>query len=492
VDGKMHFNMDCNIKNEHMKRTIIILILMCSINMVIAQERTKSDHLKPNFVFILADDCTFRDIGIYGGQAYTPHIDQLAKEGMKFKRAFQTAPMCSPTRHTIYTGLYPVKSGAYPNHTFANDDVKSIVQYLKPMGYRVALSGKSHIAPKSVFPFEYSNAIANYPEGSNSKPKRQNSPDFSAIEKLMSESKENKNPFCLFVTSNQPHAPWDLGDPSRYPPEKLELASYYVDTKVTREELSKYYAEITYFDDEVGRTLALLKKYKLDDNTLVIVTTEQGNQLPFAKWTLYDSGLQTAFIARWPGKIKANTVSDAMIEYVDVLPTFVEAAGGIVEADVDGKSIIPVLLGKKTTHKEEVYGIMTTNGINQGSKCFPIRSIRNSDYKLILNLSPEEKFLNTIQDDTIFLSWVDKAKAGNKDAQDKIHRYNYRPAIELYSIKDDVVEWNNLATDPTYKDVVTNLKYRLEAWMKEQGDLGIETELKAPERQHYQRKVKTK
>ena len=69
------------------------------------QPESKPDRPKPNFVFILADDLTFRDIGVYGGQAYTPHIDQLAKEGIRFKRAFQTAPMCSPTRHTIYTGL---------------------------------------------------------------------------------------------------------------------------------------------------------------------------------------------------------------------------------------------------------------------------------------------------------------------------------------------------------------------------------------------------
>ncbi len=464
--------------------------MITCINIVNAQERPKSEYLKPNFVFIMADDCTFRDIGRYGGQAYTPNIDQLAKEGMRFTQAFQAAPMCSPTRHTIYTGLYPVKSGAYPNHTFANDDVKSIVHYLKPLGYRVALSGKSHVAPKSVFPFEYSNALANYPEGSKKKSKKGGSPDFTAIEKLMSESKENKNPFCLFVTSNQPHAPWDLGDPSRYSSKKLKLPPYYVDTKITREELSKYYAEITYFDDEVGRTLALLKKYKMDDNTIVIVTTEQGNQLPFGKWTLYDTGLQTAFVARWPGKIKANTVSGAMIEYVDVLPTFVEAAGGKVKADVDGKSMLPVLLGDKTMHKKEVYGIMTTNGINKGSKCFPIRSIRTDDYKLILNLNPQEKFLNTIQNQKIFLSWVEKANSGDKDAQDKINRYNYRPAIELYSVKNDEVEWNNLAANPKYKDVVTDLKGKLEGWMQDQGDLGIETELKASERQHRGKKKK--
>jgi N-sulfoglucosamine sulfohydrolase len=78
---------------------------------------------QPNLVFIIADDCTFLDIGCYGGQAHTPNIDKLATEGMKFDRCFQAAPMCSPTRHNIYTSLYPVKSGAYPNHTFAHDHV---------------------------------------------------------------------------------------------------------------------------------------------------------------------------------------------------------------------------------------------------------------------------------------------------------------------------------------------------------------------------------
>ena len=104
----------------------------------------------PNFLFVIADDCTHRDLGCYGGQALTPNIDQLAAEGMRFTQCFQAAPMCSPTRHNIYTGLYPVKSGAYPNHTFAKDGTKSVAHYLKPHGYRVALSGKKHIATGSV------------------------------------------------------------------------------------------------------------------------------------------------------------------------------------------------------------------------------------------------------------------------------------------------------------------------------------------------------
>ncbi len=111
---------------------------------------------RPNIVFILADDATNWDFGSYGSEdAITPNIDKLAEEGLKFNRCYQAAPMCSPTRHNIYTGLYPLNSGAYPNHTFAQEGTKSIVHYLEPLGYRVAFTGKRHIAPVDVFPFEY-------------------------------------------------------------------------------------------------------------------------------------------------------------------------------------------------------------------------------------------------------------------------------------------------------------------------------------------------
>ena len=134
-----------------MKNPLLLLALLSLIatHSVSASER-------PNILLVIADDCTHLDLGCYGGQALTPNIDRLATEGMQFNRCFQTTAMCSPTRHAIYTGLYPVKSGAYTNHTFVYPDVESIVGDLQPLGYRVALSGKTHINPPSAFPFEYS------------------------------------------------------------------------------------------------------------------------------------------------------------------------------------------------------------------------------------------------------------------------------------------------------------------------------------------------
>ncbi|MBL6765230.1 MAG: sulfatase [Verrucomicrobiae bacterium] len=425
---------------------------------------------RPNFLFIIADDLTHRDLGCYGGQAHTPNIDGLAGEGMRFTRCFQAAPMCSPTRHNIYTGLYPVKSGAYPNHTFAKDGTKSVVHYLKPLGYRVALSGKQHIAPAEVFPFERSG--------------KQNNPDMEAVDKLFRECRENGTPFCLFACSNEPHTPWNKGDRSKYPPEKIKLPKHFVDTPETREGMSRYLAEITYFDGQVGELLKLLGKHGLASNTLVMVVSEQGASLPFGKWTCYDTGLQSAMVVRWPGKVKAGAVTDAMVEYVDVLPTFVSAAGGKPAKVLDGRSFLPVLAGETDRHKSHVYGLMTTRGIINGSDHFGIRSVRDGRFKYIWNLTPEIEFRNACVKSPEFESWEAAAAKGDADAAEKVRRYKQRPGEELYDVSVDPLEWKNLANDPKFAEIKSELRARLDDWMTSQGDQGQQTELEAGEHQH--------
>lgn len=419
---------------------------------------------RPNIVYIMADDCTFHELACYGGQAHTPNIDRLATEGLLFERCFQTAPMCSPTRHNIYTGLYPVKSGAYPNHTFVKKGTKSLSHYLKPLGYRVALSGKTHVAPKSVFDFEYSG---------------KKNPDLKVIEKLMRESKERGTPFCLLACSNEPHAPWDKGDASKYPPAQVKLPPYLLDTPETRESFSKYLAEITYYDWQVGEILGLLKKHDLAKNTLVIVTSEQGNQFPFAKWTCYDAGLQSGMIARWPGKITAGKKTPAMVEFVDLCPTFVEAAGGAIPKGLDGKSFLPVLEGKFHDHKQYVYGLMTTKGILNGSDHYGIRSVRSKTHKLIVNLTPEVEFRNIAMKTPSFLSWERRAAEGEERAIYLVNRYKKRPAIEFYDIVNDPLELDNIANETGNAKIISQLRQKLDGWMIAQGDEGQQTELNA-------------
>ncbi|MBM80438.1 MAG: sulfatase atsG [Planctomycetaceae bacterium] len=440
-----------------MKSASAFLTILFATSIVQASDQT-------NLVFIIADDCTFRDIGCYGGQAHTPNIDHLATQGMRFTRCFQAAPMCSPTRHNIYTGLYPVKSGAYPNHTFAKQGTKSVAHYLKAKGYRVALSGKTHIGPRSLFPFEYSG---------------KKNPDMGKIKSLFVESSSAGKPFCLFACSNEPHSPWNKGDASRYPPKKVKLPPYIADTPVVRETFSRYLAEITYFDDQVGGILELLKKHNLEDDTLVMVVSEQGNAFPFAKWTCYGNGLQSAMIVRWPGKVKTGAVSDAVVEYVDVTPTFIEVAGGKIPKSLDGKSFLNVLTGKSNKHKQYTYGLMTTRGVINGSDSFGIRTVRDNRYRFIWNLHHETKFTNACTQADFFISMIDAAKGGDVHAKNLVTRYHHRPEFELFDCDNDPLEMKNLADDESYAEVVSRLKSKLQEWMASQGDKGKDTEREA-------------
>jgi uncharacterized sulfatase len=255
-----------------------------------------------------------------------------------------------------------------------------------------------------------------------------------------------------------------------------------VDSPDTREGFSKYLAEITYFDSQVGELVGLLDRSPLRDNTLVIVLSEQGNSFPFAKWTCYDAGLQSGCIVRWPGKVKPGSVSDALIEYVDVVPTFLEAAGIERPAILDGRSFVPVLTGKATTHKTHVFGLQTTRGINAGSEYFGIRSVRDGRYRYIRNLTPEATFQNFATKDPTFQTWKQMAAAGDAHAQRLVHDYQHRPAEELYDCEADPWNRNNLANDPRFAEQLAALRAQLDAWMKQQGDKGQETEMKALER----------
>jgi uncharacterized sulfatase len=420
-----------------------------------------------NIVFILADDCSYYDLGAYGSKdAITPNIDQLAKDGMKFNKCYQSAPMCSPTRHNIYTGLYPVKTGAYPNHTMVDEGTLSVVQYLKPLGYRVALAGKRHIQPESIFEFEYltkGNEVDAYPK----------------IDAFVKEAKDGQQPFCLFFCSKEPHSPWNKGDKSMFPPDNLSLPPFFVDTPETRDNFSRYLAEINYLDWQVGQVLDIIDKNGLKDNTLVIFASEQGNSFPFAKWTCYDVGVHSALIARWPGNIEPNSVFSSIVEYTDLLPTFIEVAGGKPPEILDGISLLNVMKGKEYEHKEYAYSLQTTRGISNGSEHYGIRSVVNEQYRYILNLTPEATFKNNITEKDAYWKGWEKAAETDEFAASLVTKYQHRPARELYDVIADPYNMKNLADDPQYQEVVEHLQGKLMDWMEECGDQGQATELEA-------------
>jgi N-sulfoglucosamine sulfohydrolase len=435
----------------------------------------------PNLVIFIADDMSYYDVGCWGSpDAKTPNLDKLASEGMKLTRCYTPAPVCSPTRLALYTALYPVKNGGYPNHSATKPGIKSMVHFLKPLGYRVGIVGKAMIAPEETFPFDYLSSPAGEkeakPTGETFDPNEDI--DFRAIKKY---TKDTAQPFCLVVASHQPHGPWDKGDGSTYDPKKIHIPPYIVDTPETREERARYLAEVTHLDAEVGRVIKMLEQAGQIENTLFIFLSEQGSSFPGGKYNLYDAGIRAAAIARWPGKIKAGSENDAICSYVDIIPTFIEAAGGKPVAGLDGRSIMSVLTGKTNRHLEYVFAQSTSLGVKGVTTPYAIRAVRDDRYKLIWNLNHENEFPCSRAAHSHTSSWVIKAKT-DPEAGKRLKAFLQRPEFELYDLKTDPWELTNIALDPKHRETISRLRQQLEAWMRDQGDLGVQTELDAEKR----------
>tara|TARA_Y100001934_G_scaffold259354_1_gene330533 strand:- start:6214 stop:7611 length:1398 start_codon:yes stop_codon:yes gene_type:complete len=428
---------------------------------------------QPNVLLFMSDDLTWHDLGCYGNkEVRTPNIDALAQQGMRFEYCFNSAPMCAPTRMSLYTGIHPVRNGAHPNHSEVYPHIRSLPHYLKDLGYQVALLGKRHEMPESSFPFDVLGG-RHHDNGDGV------DLNLSLAQKFMHTNKDK--PWCLVLTSNQPHTPWNRGDASVYDAAKLELPKYLVDTPVTREAMTHYYAEITYMDAQLGTALKHLKESGQADNSIVIYLSEQGSNFPHCKWTCYDSGLRSAAIMRWPGVVKAGSVSQALIQYIDILPTLIDAADGDSKKySFDGLSLMDILRGKQTAHREFTFGIQTSKGIGGGPDAYGIRTIRDSRYRLIWNLNWEGEFQNGVtRRFPAYQSWKQKAYAGDHFAMEQVQRYVKRPEIEFYDLHSDPHEMNNLATIPRHRARIDDMLNSLKGWMKQQGDEGDATERSA-------------
>ncbi len=424
---------------------------------------------KPNVLVILGDDCTYSDLSFNGGQnAKTPHLDAFAKQGTVFERAYLGMAMCAPCRSEFYTGRLPLRNGCVWNQAASRPGTRSMPHFLGDLGYRVGLAGKTHIKPAAAYPFEN---VPGFDENCVRDPT--NPHDLAGAREFL--TRDAAQPFCLVVALTEPHAPWVMGDASAYPPKSLKLPPYLADTPMTRQSLSRYLAEVTYMDSQVGELLGLLDNARLDSNTLVLFTSEQGAQFPGCKWTNWDSGLHTSLVARLPGVVPAGRRTPALVQYADILPTLMELAGGKPDPAVfDGTSFAAVLRGQSDKHREFVYGMH--NNYPEGPP-YPIRSIGDGEWRYIRNLTPERTYIEKhlmgrTEHNPYWGSWVFTATENPRHLQ-LVERFLHRPAEELYHTAQDRFEMTNLAADPAHAETKARLAAALDRSLADQLDPGV-------------------
>ena len=423
---------------------------------------------RPHVVLFIADDYTWYDCGAYGARDIrTPNVDRLARGGMRFELAFAASPTCTPSRSAIYSGLYPFRSGAHANHSLVNDGVRTMPHYLRELGYRVVLAGKTHVGPRERFPFEYLKDSNVMPAGKNHV--LWTDLNTGAVDALLA-GHDREKPLCLVVCSHSPHVYWPENE--GYEAGKIALPPGMLDTPETRAVRCRYYTDVTHMDRQVGQVLDSLEKHGFAAETLFAFTADQGAQFPFAKWNLYDAGIRAPLIVRWPGKVKEGSATRAMVSLIDLLPTFIEAAGGTPPEGIDGRSFLPVLLGKAEGHRDRTFAAHTGDGNMNRS---PMRCVRTGRFKYILNLAPKNVYETHISagagvdGKTYWDSWK---RLAERDAAAKavVERYHRRPAEELYDVENDPHEQRNLLNDPAHTETLAGLRDSLRGWRVEQGE----------------------
>ncbi|MEY2878246.1 MAG: hypothetical protein RLZZ15_626 [Verrucomicrobiota bacterium] len=412
----------------------------------------------PNIVVFISDDHSQLDSQAYGStEVRTPHMAKLASEGLKFTHAFVASPSCGPSRTALLTGLWPARNGAEPNHKPKNSGVASLPPVLRALGYEVVAIGKvAHIDYAKNDGFD---SVVGPNQGFE---------DTAAVAKFLA-TRDASKPLCLFVGTRHPHTVWSTE--LTYDPATVKIPPTHFDDPTALAERARYLTDVTKADALLGEVRALTRE-KLPGDTLFIYTADHGAALPFAKWTLYDAGIRVPLIMAWPGHLKPGTISNAMICWPDLLPTFIELAGGQVPDGLDGKSFAGILRGTTTAHRDRVFSTHSGDG---NFNVYPIRAVRTRDWKYLRNLHPEFQY-HTHMSRAIgphrplfWDTWLAAAKT-NPAAASVLRRSIEHPAEELYDLAADPHELRNLATDPHQAARLTALRADLDAWLKQQGD----------------------
>lgn len=426
----------------------------------------KETSIKPNLVFYISDDLSASDITLYNNKGIeVPNITKLASEGITFNNAFIASPSCAPSRGALLTGLYPARNGAQANHTYSRPSILKLPKVLQKMGYEVVVFGKiAHGFGKETYTdygFDYFTDRKGFDEKTRL--------NFPELVRSFFKDRENKKPICLLVGDKRPHVPW-LQE-SNYPDENIKLPSTFIDTKETREHWARYATDIQGMDKDLGEILSISKKM-FGDNYVFLFSADHGSQWPFGKWNLYDYGINVPLVISSPSLTKKGSRTDAMVSWVDVFPTLIDIAGGVIPEGIDGKSFASVLTNPDQSHRDFIY---TTHSGDGDFNVYPIRSIRTERFKYIHNLFPENLHTNhsdILRKDGAGAYWDSWDEMAEKDEASKaiIDKYFLRPEFEFFDLKNDPKEQNNLADSPEFRENQEVLKKLLKTMNLQQKD----------------------
>ena len=429
---------------------------------------------RPNILLCIADDASWHHFGANGDNVVrTPNFDRISREGVNFRRAFCSSPSCTPSRGSLLTGqqFWRLEDGAnlwsrWPNKFAVYPDV------LGKAGYHVGLTGKGWGPGNFTF-----GGRTNNPAGRNVR-------DFATFLK----NKPADRPFCFWFGSTDPHRMYERGAgvKSGLKLQDVRVPPYLPDTPAVRGDILDYYFEVERFDRDVGAMLKLLEEAGQLDNTLVVVTSDNGWPFPRGKATCYDAGTLMPLAMRWPAGVKGGRVIDDFVSHIDLAPTFLEAAGLKPPAEMTGKSLLPLLASDKAGRVEAsrdktFFGRERHASVRAGNLGYPVRGIRTADFLYLRNFEPERW---PAGDPPLYGDVDQHLNIDGSPSKQAVVEHDGKPAgrrlfdlafgkrspEELYDLKVDPWQTNNVSGVARYADAQKKLREDLERYLVETKD----------------------
>jgi N-sulfoglucosamine sulfohydrolase len=436
---------------------------------------------QPNILLILSDDHSVPHLGCLGDKAArTPNLDRFASQGMLFDKQFCVAPQCVPSRAGFVTGRSAVAARITRFSSPLPADVPALPDLLRAHGYFSGICRRTFHLDGTGGGGVTGQIYKSHPELRTFSNRVDfldvNSPREKTVEvvnKFLDKVPARK-PFFLWVSFNEPHHPWDRPAPGApTDPAKVTVPAYLPDIPEIRRDLARYYDEVAAMDEEFQWVMDILDKRDVANNTMVVFLGDNGYAFPHGKGSLYDPGLNTPLIVRWPGKVKAAARTSELIFGEDIAPTLLEAAGALNPKGMTGQSFLKLLTGEKFEGRKFIFaergphGGATFNEHTKSAAFDQSRCVRSDQFKLIYNCSPHQIYQPVDSSGDPYWKAMVTLHDEDKLAPRFVRTYftTPRPVLELYDLERDPGELNNLAGKREYAKIEHELKAALQEKM---------------------------
>ncbi|MEZ4902306.1 MAG: sulfatase [Spirosomataceae bacterium] len=436
------------------------------LSLVVLSFVAQAQQKQPNILFCIADDWG-KHAGVYGDKViHVPTFDHIAQGGVLFTNAYCGSPSCTPSRATVLTGRYPHQNEESGNlWSTLQTKLPNFAMLLAQEGYHVGLQGKGWgPGDFTVGGYEHNPAGKNY----------KNFDAFLA-------KRTDKQPFFFWFGSNDPHRPYQKGTGKAVGmnPDEVKVPKDFPDTPEVRNDILDYYYEVQRFDREVGELIKKLESIGELENTLIVITSDNGMPFPRAKANLYDAGTNLPLAIYWKGHIQPQRTGTFM-SFADFAPTFLETASLAVPKEMTGKSLWPLLNQTTKVHRNEVFLERERHAaVRPDNHSYPMRAVRTKDFLYIQNLEHDRWPAGDPFGQSAPRRYGDVDDGPTKsvilgDTLQYASHYQLafakRPAEELYDLRKDPNQHLNVATQKAYQKVKKQLEAQLTTWRKNTQD----------------------